>query len=107
MNDPSFVEPARALAAHAIREGGQRDHERLTWIWRRGLLREPADSELRLLSTLLMKHRRDYAADRAAAVALGSVGQTLADRSIEPAELAAWTSVARTILNLDEAITRD
>jgi hypothetical protein len=107
LNDPSFVEAARALAERTLREGGTDDGQRLTWIWRRVLSRPPAPSERTLLSELLEKHRRDFAADRAAALQLRGVGQSAVDPTIDPGELAAWTSVARVILNLDESITRD
>lgn len=107
MNDPSFVEAARALAERTLREQGQRDRDRLVGIWRQVLSRTPTESEQRLVAALLEKHRRDYGADQSAAAEVVRVGQMPPNRSIDPAELAAWTSVARAILNLDEAITRD
>lgn len=107
MNDPSFVEAARALAERTLREQGQRDRDRLDRIWRQVLLRTPTEAEQQLVAALLEKHQRAYAADRAAAAEVVGVGQMPADRSVNSAELAAWTSVARAILNLDEAITRD
>jgi hypothetical protein len=36
-----------------------------------------------------------------------AVGQAPAAPGVDPAELAAWTSVARVILNLHEAVTRN
>jgi hypothetical protein len=35
------------------------------------------------------------------------VGESKADAKMEPSELAAWTTVASAILNLDETITRE
>jgi hypothetical protein len=55
---------------------------------------------------LLGRHYDQYTADPAAARALLGVGDLPAPAGIEPAELAAWTSVARVILNLHETITR-
>lgn len=107
LNDPSFVEAARALAQRTLREGGRDDAQRITWLWRRALTRPPAPTERGILANLLEKHRRDYSTDREEAVKLRGVGQAPADQSLDEVELAAWTSVARALLNLDEAITRD
>jgi hypothetical protein len=107
LNDPSQVEAARALAERVLREGGPDDDQRLTWVWRLVLSRHPTPEERAVLTRLLSKHRREYTEDRAAAPALLKVGQQPTDRALNPAELAAWTSVARAILNLDETITRE
>jgi hypothetical protein len=48
-----------------------------------------------------------YTADKAAAEALLRVGDRPVSKEIPAAELAAWTSVARVVLNLHETITRD
>jgi hypothetical protein len=47
-----------------------------------------------------------YRADPRAAAALVRVGQAPVPRDLDVVELAAWTSLARTILNLPEVITR-
>lgn len=107
LNDPSFVEAARALGERALREGGADDAHRLAWIWRCALSRAPKPEELAVLSALLAKHRAEYAADPESARKLLGVGQEPADAGRDPATLAAWASVARAVLNLDEAITRE
>ena len=90
LNDPTYVEAARVLAEQTLREGGSDDDRRLTWIWRRVLSRRPDPHERALLATLLEKRRRNVAAD-----------------GPDRAEVAAWTAVARVLLNLDETITRN
>lgn len=107
LNDPSHVEAARALAEASLHEGGVDDQHRLAWIWRRVLSRQPSESELTILASLLKKHRAEYSVDRHAALALLDVGLKPVDANRDPAELAAWTSAARALLNLDETITRD
>ncbi len=59
-----------------------------------------------MLTDLLAKHAGRYAADRDAARKLIATGARPVPTDLDPAELAAWTSVARVILNLHETITR-
>jgi hypothetical protein len=106
LNDPSFVEAARALAARTIAEAPKDDTDRIHWIWRQVLGREPKSAESDLLLKLLNKHRAEFAAG-AAAEALTAVGISPRAPEIAPAELAAWTSVSRVLLNLNETITRN
>jgi hypothetical protein len=69
-------------------------------------MREPDATELATLRDLADKHAKEYANDRESAEQLLKVGQKPVPDGIDPAELAAWTSVARVILNLHETITR-
>lgn len=107
MNDPSYVEAARALASLALRHGGGNDEVRLAWAWRRVLSRSPSTAERGVLAALLRKHRDEYAADPESARRLLGIGQAPVDAAQDPVALAAWTSVARALLNLDETITRE
>ena len=65
----------------------------------------PAETEI--LDRLLQGHLAEYKSDPNAANDLLSVGAKPVSAEIEKTELAAWTSVARTILNLHETITRN
>lgn len=105
LNDPSFVEAARALALRALKEAGGDDAARLTWLWREALQRQPTAAERTTLLALLDKHRAGFKADVPAATALGKVGAP-APAGLDAAELAAWTSVTRVVINLHEFITR-
>ncbi len=107
LNDPSYVEASRVFAARIVREGGRTEAERLRYAYRRALQRGPTSDEAELLHRLYRGHLSQYQADRAAAAALLKVGDAAPPPGVEPAELAAWTSVARVILNLHETITRD
>ena len=107
LNDPTYVEAARVFAARIIKEGGPTTFERLTWAFRQALSREPRPQELPVLSELLGKHRGQFATTRPSAEQFVSIGQAAPSKDADPAELAAWTSVARTILNLHETITRN
>ena len=107
LNDPNFVEAARVFADKILHDGGKTDAERFTYAYRRALSRPPTAEEVQILTDLLAKHRQDFAADADAAKKLLSVGDWPQPKDIAPAELAAWTSVARVILNLHETITRN
>lgn len=106
LNDPTYVEAARALATRGLREAGGNDAERIDYLVRQTLGRAPRPVELDELSALVDRHRRQYANDEAAAKKLLAAGQSLPPSDIPAAELAAWTSAARVVLNLHETITR-
>jgi hypothetical protein len=106
LNDPTYVEAARAFAARILSEGGGDTTARITWAWRRALSRAPRTNEMSTVRALLDKHLTEYRQGVQAAGALLKVGLSPAPKDIDPAELAAWTNVARVILNLHETITR-
>jgi hypothetical protein len=102
MNDPSFVEAARTFAERIVSEGGE---DRIGWAVQEVLSRPATAQENEILQTVYTRHRAEFAADTDAAKALSTVGQRPASKG-DASELAAWTSVARVILNLHETITR-
>lgn len=105
LNDPTYVEAARAFAEKLIREGGTDAADRVKFAFRRALQRDPSEKELNAVLKVYERHKAEFAADLPAAEELGRVGEY---RSELPAqELAAWTSVARILLNLHEFITRN
>lgn len=105
LNDPSFVESGRVLAMRVIKESSGDDSARLNWLWREVLQRSPTNRERATLLKLLQKHRAEFRADVPAATAFGKVGLQPATGA-DPAELAAWSSVTRVVMNLHEFITR-
>jgi hypothetical protein len=107
LNDPTYVEAARAFAELMIRYGGTTTADRLNFAFRRAVSRKITPAETEVLQQLLEKHLVEFKADEAAAAELLSVGAKPAPTDLNKIELAAWTSVARTILNLHETITRN
>lgn len=107
MNDPTYVESARFLAGRALTEGGESVESRLAWGFRLVLAREPRHDEQAVLMAALQRAEARYVADEAAAASLTNVGESNVDVDVSPAKLAAWTVVMSTILNLDEAVTRE
>jgi cytochrome c553 len=106
LNDPTYVEAARVFAARILRDGGKSFDERLRWAYAQALSRAPSGAESRVLAELLRKHERHYRQDSGAARRLLATGQAAPARKPDEAQLAAWTSLARAILNLPELITR-
>ncbi len=106
LNDPTYVEAARGLAARILAEGGTTDAARFAWAWQSALQRAPQSEEIRTVTALLAEHRARYRADGAAATALLTTGEAPIPPAADRVELAAWTHVARVLLNLHEFITR-
>ncbi|MEO8496619.1 MAG: DUF1553 domain-containing protein, partial [Planctomycetota bacterium] len=106
LNDPTYVEAARALAVRVIRDGGGSGHERLSYAFRQVLGRAASAEEEAVLVPLYQKHYEQYKADPDATSKLLHVGELPIPSEVDNAQLAAWTSIARVILNLHETITR-
>jgi hypothetical protein len=106
LNDPSFLEAGRVFAARILREGGDTFEERLKWAWRVALSRAASEREAAVLRNLYECDLAEYRADPAAAKQVLAIGLAAAPVDLDAAELAAWTSVARAIFNLNAFITR-
>jgi mono/diheme cytochrome c family protein len=100
LNDQGFFEYAQALAARVLREAPD-DSQRLCHAFRLCLARQPGPAELRTLERLLAQQLEAFsqAPDEARAVAPAGAGEVV--------RAAAWVSIARALLNLDECITRE
>ncbi len=107
LNDPSYVEAARAFAELIVRHGGSTPRDRLNFAFRRAVSRDIKPAEAEVLERLLQSHLDEYKSDATAANELLSVGSKPVSNDLDKPELAAWTSIARTILNLHEVITRN
>jgi hypothetical protein len=107
MNDPTYVEAARFLAQRMIKEGGTSIETRLTHGFQLLLARNPSPQELRLLTTAIERSLQDFTHDSSAAKQLLTIGEAKANEKLNPAELAAYTTVASTLINLDETLTKE
>jgi len=107
LNDPTYIEAARVLAEKMIREGGGDATRRIRYAFRLATARDPNAKELQVLRELERSESAEYRRNKDAARKLVAAGESKADATLDPAELAAWTTVASTILNLDETITRE
>ena len=101
LNDPAYVDLARGLALRVLRDGPKDDKARMQFAFRLGLARRPSVQESARLEKFLTLQKAEFAAKQAAAlVGMEKTGAQLI-------ELAAWTSLTRVLLNLDEFITRE
>jgi hypothetical protein len=107
MNDPTYVEAARVMAERDLREAGSLEQDRIRYAFRLATDRDPSAKELDVLHGLYEKEFAHYSKDKAAAEKLLAVGESKWNPKIDPAELAAFTLVTSTILNMDETITKN
>ena len=108
LNDPAFFEISQGFAERLIQEGGNTDETRIKMGFRLCLARKPSAHEVSILKSFLNKQRTLYTdidTKTLTLVAQRTNGPVVpeSDRS----EQAAWTMLARVLLNLDETITRE
>ena len=106
LHDPQFIEAARHLAARMM-TASKSTEERIAFGFRVITARKPSPREIQILSRLYAKRMAHYQANPKAAESLLTIGESATPQHQSPAELAAWTTVARTMLNLSEAITKN
>lgn len=106
LNDIQFIEAARVLAQHTLKQGGDTVISRLNFMSRRVLSRDFRPEEQVILAASLINLTRDYATAAEDARQLITTGQAQPDPSLDPSELAAWTLVANQVMNLDEALNK-
>ena len=106
LNDPQFVESSRAFGYRMIREGGSTAEARIAYGFRLATGRKPTKAEVKVIEGVLKQQLAEFQNDQKAAEKFLSVGAWKADSSCDTAELAAWTTIATMILNLDETVTK-
>ncbi len=106
MNDPTYVEAARALATKLIEQGGSSLRNKINFGMQAVQQRNASEEEANILQDIYNKHYEQYSQDAEAAKTLLQVGEYQVPDDIDPVNLAAWTSVSRVLLNLHETITR-
>jgi hypothetical protein len=105
MNDPTYVEAARVLAETMISEHDN-DESRIHAGYLRAVSRPARTVEVALLLELLSSARDRFSKEPEAAQKLTQVGTRPLLAGADVKEVAAWTIVASTILNLDETISK-
>ena len=104
LNEPVFMDCARALARLTIDEGGSNDEQRLIYAFQRCLVRSPMPEEKAELTAFLQRQARRFSSGEADPTHLVA---GIDDETVSPARLAAWTALSRVLLNLDETITKE
>lgn len=109
LNEPIFVEAARALALRILREGGADDATRAGYAFFLCTSRQPTPEERAAILDLLQSRRKRLAEGwlNPRDIATGDPAR-LPDlpAATTPQDAAAWTLAARVLLNLDETITK-
>lgn len=106
LNDVQFVEASRKFAERIMLEGGASPEERITFAFREALGRPPAEWELETTRAAYQRELKNYQAAPDAARSLLSQGESTSDASLNPAEVAAWTTVGSMLFNTYEFMTR-
>ena len=110
LNEPVFVEAARALALRTLREAGKDDAARADYAFRLCTSRAPKPAEVQAVLELLEDRRRQLAEGwlDPNAIATGQPGQRAGlPPGATPQDAAAWTLAARVLINLDETLTKN
>ena len=107
LNDPTFVEAARALAAGVVQQGGERDNDKIRWLFLQVLSRPDTQQERRVVVQILQTAREHFADDPLAAAQLQTNGLFKLESTLDVIEVSAWTMACRVVLNLSETITRN
>jgi len=105
MNDPVYIEAAQALARRMIASGAT-PREKVRAGFRLTLIRPPADREVQRLVALHDAVLPSYLQDEKKAVAMAADPIGPVPEGADVADLAAWTTVANTLLNLDETVMK-
>lgn len=110
LNETIFVESARAMALRVLREGGDSEPQRIDYAFRLCTSRRPTETERKVVVDLLESRRKRIADGwlNPREIATG-VASDLPDlpSNATPQDAAAWTLVARVLLNLDETICKN
>jgi hypothetical protein len=107
LNDPTFVEAARALAGRVVQQGGERDNDKIRWLFLQVLSRPDTQQERRVVVQILQTAREHFANDPLAAAQLQTNGLFKLESTLDVIEVSAWTMACRVVLNLSETITRN
>jgi hypothetical protein len=105
MNDPAYVEAAKAFAKRIVTEETDlRLSHRIRHAFKIALSREPTKLELATLDTLFREQMSAAKSDSEAAKEF--IGKFEKPKDMNDAEFVGWYAVATALLNLDETITK-
>lgn len=103
-NETQRVETSRVLAERLLHEAKD-DASRLDLLFHLLASRSPTDAERDACSNLLHSMQQRFAANEQAALDLLAIGDAARDTKLNPADHAAWSQVAITVLASDIAIS--
>jgi hypothetical protein len=104
LNDPQFVEAARRIAEHALGRFPADPAARNRMVFRSLTGRPLDEAEAAILARLFEEQRALFAAKPDDAARLLAVGESAADRTLDPLDLVAGAMVASAVMNFDEFV---
>jgi hypothetical protein len=107
LNDTTYVEAARALAARAAREAEEEGSARIKRAFRLVVARPPSDRELAILENIHDRAQVRFTSDPKAAADFLQNGDSPRNSELPEPDHAALATVCLGILNLDEALTKE
>jgi hypothetical protein len=107
LNDPQYVEAARALAQRSFQEGGTTLDSRITFAFRTLTGRSPSPRELITLEALFHEQAEEFRRGRSDPKKLLAIGDAPLDASIDPVECAAMTVLSQTLLNFHDTVINE
>jgi hypothetical protein len=107
LNDVQHVEAARGLGQRTLSSGLDTPQARIEFMFKTVLARKPNERERDILDKQIRVHIERYKENPADAQQLIQIGELKPAANFDPAELAAYTLLASTILNMDETLTRN
>ena len=107
MNDVAYLEASRRMAERMMREGGASPEDRLSFGLQLVTARPPSTEAREILLSSLNYYRDMFGTEPGAALQYLSQGESPRDESLNPSELAAYSTVASLMLNLDAAVTKE
>ena len=105
LNSVTHVEAAKKLGERMMQLDGDLE-DKIYWGFRSVTSRSPEDFEVKVLVDGYRRRLRHFESDHSQADALLKVGESDVLSSLSSVELAAMTTVANVLLNLDEAINK-
>ena len=105
MNEVTYVETAKKLAERILMKEGDLG-EKISWAFRCATQRAPDEEELRILLSGYKRRLERFRAVPEGAAKLLERGEAKVSGELDPVELAAMTTVASVLLNLDEVINK-
>ena len=105
MNDPQFVEASRVLAQQMLKKGKTPD-EQIAYAFTALTGRLPDAKEKQVLKELYDEEYSDFRKNPKRAKSILTAGEYPVDKSLDPAQVAAGTIVASTVMNFDEFLIK-
>ena len=107
LNDPQYVEAARALAQRSMHEGGKDSASQITFAFRSLTGQQPDSHQLATLESLYQEQLDEFRSRRSDPSKLLAIGDAPPDAAIDPAQCAAMTVLVQALLNFQDTVMRN